>query len=311
VQAAENTVLVVDRSADVKYTLSGVGAHEWLDAHLPSPQRPARHAASLVALPGSYGQIEALTRALYWSEDALLLLAGPEQNTRVWEWLRRSGLPMRLRVNEVTGAHAVLELSGPRRSALLTALGCQAKGDSVCWIGSVPLAIRQDELNATTLLISAADAAAHIWRVLLEVGKAFGFRVGGHFAHEVMRIRGGVPEFGCEATPARLIRELMPQWKNAALDVEPPRTHRKRIMAAFSSPIPSVGFGGREAILCSRRTVGELTSRVRLPGWPATLALGLLDPEQWTGEPVETVACGKSWPLVPRATRWSTYFQLS
>ncbi len=306
VQAAEDTVLVVDRSADAKYILTGASAEHWLATHFPQVPSPGRHAASMLPLPGSYGQIEALTRALRWPDDAVMLLASPDQETRVCEWLRRAALPAGIRVNDVTTTHAVLELSGLRRVAVLTALGCKANGASTCWIGAVPVTVREDEVNARTVLIAAADGALQVWQCLIAVGKAFGLRVGGHFAQQVIRIARGVPGFGREATAARLVRELMPNLPAAPAAADPPRTHRKRVLAAFSSPIPLLGFGSQEVILHDGRAVGELTSRVRLAGWPATLALGLLDPDSWSGEAVETVAGGRRWPLIPRATAWST-----
>ena len=82
-----------------------------------------------------------------------------------------------------------------------------------------------------------------------------------------------------------------------------PRTHRARIIAAFSCPLTSIGFGAHDVILEAGRTVGELTSRVRLPGWPATLALGLLDRERWNGGALSAVADGSVWPLEQRRVR--------
>ncbi len=305
VQAAQDAVLVVDRSADAKRIIVGAEAEEWLTRHIRSTPALGNHTVSFLPLPGSHGQIEALTRALRWSDDSIMLLAGPEQETRISEWLRRAPVPHDFQINDVTTTHAVLELSGLRRAALLSALGCKVTGSSARWIGAVPVTIREDEMNGTTVLIAAADGAPHLWQCLLAVGKSFGLRVGGHFAQEAVRIIRGVPEFGREATPARLIRELMPAPGDSAAGSEGAGIHRRRVLAAFSSPIPLLGFGSREVVLHEGRTVGELTSRVRLPGWPATLVLALLDPDSCSGEAVETVAGGRRWPLIPRTTVWS------
>ncbi len=151
--------------------------------------------------------------------------------------------------------------------------------------------------------------ASHLWQQLLAVGTAFGLRVGGHWAQEVVRIQRGVPGFGREATPSRLAAELGAQMLAASASTRaaasPARTHRKRVLRAFSSPIPLVGFGSHEVVLQRGRAVGELTSRVRLAGWPEALVLALLDPDSWNGNAVETVAAGRRWPLVPRPTPWS------
>jgi hypothetical protein len=134
-------------------------------------------------------------------------------------------------------------------------------------------------------------------------------KVGGHWAQEAVRIQRGIPGFGREATPNRLVAELGGQMLAASAaaraNVSPAGTHRKRVLRAFSSPIPLVGFGAQEVVLQKGRTVGELTSRVRLAGWSSALVLALLDPESWNGNSVETVAAGRRWPLVPRPTAWS------
>ena len=196
-----------------------------------------------------------------------------------------------------------------RRVALLNALGVRPKTVASCWIGAVAVTVRDDPANDSTLLITPSEGAAVLWQNLLTVGKAFGLRVGGHWAQEAVRIQRGVPGFGREATPNRLAAELGGQMLAASTAIrakaEPTGNHRKRVMRAFSSPIPLLGFGAQEVVLQKGRTVGELTSRVRLPGWPAALVLALLDPDSWNGNAIETVAAGRRWPLVPRPTPWS------
>jgi glycine cleavage system aminomethyltransferase T len=170
VQAAEDAVLVVDRSADAKRVLAGTGLDQWSADHLPSLKELGTHSVMLAPLSGSYGQIESLTRMFRGSDGSVVLLTGPEQDSRVCEWLRRAALPAGLQVNDVTTTHAVLELHGPWRSAVLSALGCKSTGTPSCWIGAVPVTVREDEINGTTLLIAAADGAVHVWQGLLAVG---------------------------------------------------------------------------------------------------------------------------------------------
>jgi glycine cleavage system aminomethyltransferase T len=169
--------------------------------------------------------------------------------------------------------------------------------------------VRDDPANDSTLLITLSEGASLLWQNLLSVGKAFGLQVGGHWAQEAVRIQRGIPGFGREATPNRLVAELGAQMLAASVatraNARPAGTHRKRVLRAFSSPIPLLGFGAQEVVLQKGRTVGELTSRVRLAGWPGALVLALLDPESWNGNSVETVAAGRRWPLVPRLTPWS------
>jgi hypothetical protein len=128
--------------------------------------------------------------------------------------------------------------------------------------------------------------------------------VGGHFSNEALRIARGIPAFGREATPARLTRELQ-SGVNRKFSRRVPRTHLARVLVALSGPMEIPGFGSREVILLGDRPIGELTSRVRMPEWPAALALALLDPGAWRGEAVELVASGRKWPMSPRVAHWN------
>ena len=311
-RAATDAVLLVDRSADAKHLLVGAGA--WLTGALAAGELADPDAAQLVALPGAYRQVEALVRRFAWANDEYLLTATPEQETRVSEWLRRAAVPLGLSATDVTSTFAMLELAGPRRASLLAALLGPTRADTTGIatrrrIGAIEVRVREDAISDSTLLLVPCDAAPSVWQHLIAAGQLHGLRVGGHFAQEALRISRGIPAFGREATPARLMGEIgidpsttAPTGRAAGSAT--PRTHAPRVLAAFSSSMPLSGFGSREVILLRDRVVGELTSRARFPGWPATLALALLDPVDWHGEAVELVADGRRWPLVPRTTLW-------
>ena len=237
---------------------------------------------------------------LRWTPDRTLLLAGPEQDTRLLEWLRLARGIEAAGSLDATSAHLLLELYGPRRHELIAAWPAPRHS----------LPFREDAVHDSTLVFVPREDAADMWRRLVTVGREFGLRIGGHFAEEVLRIQRGIPGFGHEATPARLISELGPPGIWGRLPSRdrfpaPPRTHRPRVLAAFSSTLPLLGFGAREVVLSKNRTVGELTSRIRLPDWPLTQALALLDPVEWQAGPLEVVADGQRWPLEPRRTSWA------
>ena len=315
VQAASGAVLVVDRSADAKQLLVGPNAGTWLAKAIADPAPPADAEAVLTALPGTYGELEVLVRRLGWQQGGCLLTATPEQETRLSEWLRRYFTPAGAYAIDVTSSYAMLELTGPGRESLLPALfepesptrGGDAQG-ATRWAGAIQLRVREDRASDSTLLLIPSEGAAYVWRRLLAAGPAHGLRVGGHFAQEALRILRGIPAFGQEATPARLLRELaadrLPRTEIADLR-PPPNGHAARVLAAFSCPKAIPGFSSREIVLLRDRVIGELTSRAWLPGWPATLALTLLDPALWHGEPAEFVADGRRWPLIPRTTPWN------
>jgi 4-methylaminobutanoate oxidase (formaldehyde-forming) len=96
-QAAAESVLLVDRSADAKYLLTGSQVDEWLPGNVTTLLPAVKAAALLTPLLGQRGQIEALTRTVRWTEDSVMLLSGPEQTTRVGEWLRIAGVPPGIR----------------------------------------------------------------------------------------------------------------------------------------------------------------------------------------------------------------------
>lgn len=315
VRAATDAVLLVDRSTDAKRLLTGAGARRAAALAGPGPSKPGT--VELVALPGAYGQIEALVRRVTWATEEYLLTATPEQETRVGEWLRRTPVPGGVSASEVTSSFAMLELAGPGRVPLLAELleperpaATSPTAARIRRIDAIEVRVGEDTLSGSTLLLVPCDAAVQVWRRLVVAGRSHGLRVGGHFAQEAIRIIRGIPAFGREASPARLMREIAADPSSAApaggSDGSPtPPTHAPRILAAFSSSMSLGGFGSREVILLRERVVGELTSRARLPGWPATLALALLNPADWHGETVDLVADGRRWPLVPRTTAWN------
>jgi glycine cleavage system aminomethyltransferase T len=269
-------------------------------------------------LPGDFGQIEAHARVLLSDPNRCLVTVGPDQDMRLREWLRRAPLPASVQAFDLTAAYACLEFSGPRRTALIDALtdaaDFKATGAAVAvsrLAGSAAVETREDTVNDTTLLTIPSDCANYVWDRLYASGVTFALRVGGHFAQEAIRINRGVPAFGREMTPALLAHEFCAARQAAAgrtFKAAPP-THRRRVLAAFSSTMTSLGFGPREVILGAGRAVGELTSWVRLPGWSRTLSLGLLDPEHWQGGSVAVVTEGRHWRLDPRPTRWGAAIQ--
>src|SRR5579883_1951609 len=98
VESADRAVLIVDRSADVKVLVEG-------DPHaLDSLSRAPGNwplTTWLRPLAGSHAQIEGLAQVLPWPHG-LLLSTGPEQETRVLEWLRTVGAAAGLRGTDQT-----------------------------------------------------------------------------------------------------------------------------------------------------------------------------------------------------------------
>ena len=313
--AASCGALAVDRSADVKIALFGAAAGPWLAAKLGLSALNPDPAAMLVAFPGDQGQVEALGRVVPW-QGGWLLTAGPEQDTRLIEWVRRARVPGAVHAVDQTPGWALFELVGSAQASAVQALcagvddRCSADvgGGKSHWAGAAAVQLFTDPANASTLILVPADTAIHVWQRLLTVGEAGMVRVGGHFAMEALRIARGIPRFGQEATPAARVadmvgaRQLVPVSITA--NAANPQQRAGRMLVAFSSPAVTPCFGGREAILQNGRVVGEITSRVCLAGWPETLSLGLLPTASGSLAPLHLAADGRRWPLSVRSTVW-------
>jgi len=275
VRAASEGVLAVDRSSDVKLLCAGQVA----DAGT----------ADFGALIGSYGQVEAVVRRIAWKTGQHLLTASPDQETRLVEWHRRGAAAP---LSDLGASLAMIELHGPARHRLLVDLAAV----------DLDLRVIADGATDSSLLLIPSELADSLWQHLLDRGMQHGLCIGGHLAQEALRVRRGLPGFGAEATPARLAAEV-------GFDAGPsptPRTHCSRRLVALSSPMPYEEFGSRELVLSGDDVIGELGSRVRLPGWPETLALALIDPNRWReGMDLHTVAGGRRWSLATRGTAWS------
>ena len=306
-EAAAQGVLVVDRSTEVKILVEHAAAFECLIAkgsHLWPPNTLVQ------PLMGVFHEVEALVCQLPEGAGSMLVTSSPDQSTRVLEWFRRVAKPAGIGYSDGTCAHAIFELLGPRRREFVDRFRSVLSAGLDEWkasqVDSAALRVHEDILGGSTWLIMPGEVADRLWPHLVAVGKEFRLRVGGTFAREAIRIGRGIPAFGREASPARFVRELAPgSARSACADaVAAPRTHRDGLLAAFSSSLPLLGFGGREAVLFRGDTVGEITSRVRLPGWPGTLALGIVDPGVREADGLEFVCGGKRWPLVRRQSEW-------
>lgn len=308
-KAAAQAVLVVDRSTDVKILveqpeafecLVEKGSHLWPQSTLVRP------------LTGGVGEVEALVRRLPEATGRLLVTSSPDQSTRVLEWFRIVAKHASIAYSDVTGAYAILELLGPKRREFVDRLRsvlCAGLDDwQASRIDGAALSVHEDVLGGSTWMTMPTGAAERLWPHLVSVGKEFDLRAGGTFACEAIRIDRGIPTFGREASPARFVRELAPGAPRYTSEggAAAPRTHRNGVLVPFSSSLPLLGFGGREAVLLRGDTVGEITSRVRLSGWPAALALGIVDLGVREEDGLEFVCDGKRWPLVRRQSKWDS-----
>lgn len=310
VLAANQTGLLVDRSADVKVLLTG----ELAQGKFVEPAAGGWPTQALMRpLTGRNGRLEALVRVLPLAPEQVLLAASPDQETRVQEWLRCNCGLNDISTRDVSSEYVLLELYGPERKAWLRSLRVSAAPEgNHSRMAQTPAGtayVHEDLLGGSTLLLIPGDGAADLCRQLdMDLRKSTRC-AGGHFAEEAMRIIRGIPAFGREATQAGSVDELLslnvPAHRHTPPTQTGPKTRRRRLIA-YESPMSIQGFGTDEPIVQGSNVVGTLTSRVRLPSWHMTLALGLLDAEVTSDLESEVIVAGTRWPLLTRRTIWNT-----
>jgi 4-methylaminobutanoate oxidase (formaldehyde-forming) len=311
VVAGRGGVLVIDRSADAKIGLRG--AANSLLATLQTTQRSPLQAAAresavaickLLPLRGRAARTEAQVLLFEWDEAAVLLTAGPEQETRLQEWTRHADLGVPIQLQNQTAGWAMWEFHGPNRERLLSHLltddGLMARNrysSTRRMLGPVEVRVFMDPSQDSTLLLVATDCAGYAWDCICREGAQFGLKVGGQLAQEALRIIHGVPAFGRELTPASVVRNAF--HDEAPMPADPP----PRVLTALSTMAPMQGFGSGELLLRGDLIVGKVTSRARMPDWRESLLLANLSPDDTHG-PLEVLFEGARWPVSVRRTLW-------
>ncbi|HEY9764329.1 MAG TPA: folate-binding protein [Trichocoleus sp.] len=140
----------------------------------------------------------------YLTEDAVLLLTSPGQDSRLIEWMDRYiFFADKVTLKNLTGAIAVFSLMGPSSQALLNQLGVaneleQPGSHQLVSVGEIDVRIAVGSglaLPGYTLLVSAQQAAA-LWQKLVTVGAI----PAGEAVWNQLRVQQGRPVPGAELT---------------------------------------------------------------------------------------------------------------
>ena len=316
VAAADNGVLVVDRSADAKVAMLGAGADDWIAKYVAGREVLGKSMAHVVAFRGPGGEVQAFGRIVPWT-GGWLLTAEPEQEASLTEWLRRAKRKNDVHTTDMGPGLAMFELHGPAVADTLAALidgpgrVDDRKAGVAQWAGSVEVQTVPDPGHETTLLVLPADGAVYLWKRLIGLTASIRLRAGGFYAQQASRIALGIPRFGQEVTPFTAGAGLCGDTaagagKTARIGASGgTELQARRVFAGLASPGAIPGFGSHEVIVVDDRVVGELTSRAWLPGWRETLCLGQVGEQYLRSPSLALVAHGRRWPLRPRRTRWN------
>lgn len=305
IAAAESDAALFDRSSDAKLRLEGPKAEAVLRKLCGAVVDLAIGGVVTAPMLNARGGIEALPTIARLGPESFLLLAGPEQITRLTSWIAWHSPASGASLVDVTSGLAALEMRGPRALDRLRAL---AAGDLepqsgrllACEIGYAPahLLLREDAL----LLLVATEFAADLYE-RLAVAPA------GSLAAEALAIAAGRPRFGIEATPeisavaAGLAGALDPQGNRGFIGrgavLRQRKSRPQSEIRAFTLDLDEAGVYTNAPVLAGRRVAGHITGGAYLPSLGKAAVLALV--RRVGGEPsYRAVILGRELALTPR-----------
>ena len=310
--ATQTGVALFDRSSDVKLRLDGPRAQALL----------RRLTGALVDLPvggaiqapmlNRRGGVEVMPAVARLSESSWLLLAEPEQSTRLRAWVERHRPATGTVLVDVTSAWAAIALIGPRADALLASLCRDLPADNTM-VRHIHVAYAPGMLvpwlrPSGLYLMIPTEFAPHVYEGLVSVGDAFGLKHAGSLAAEGLAVEQGLPRFGTEIGPnipamAADIDSLLDLECNrgfigrSAVVAARAKLPRKAIRAFTLEGTGPMSFANAP-ILDAQRLVGHVSSGVYVPAMGAAILLGLIE-HQTDGQAYRLVLEGEERPLKP------------
>lgn len=279
-RAGREAAVLFDQTSFAKFVLKGPDAEaalSWIAAN-----DVARPVGSLIytQMLNDRGGIECDLTVVRMAEDEYYIVTGTGFATHDFDWIRRN-IPagMNAQLVDVTSAHAVLSLMGPRARDILQAVtradvsnaafpfgtarvigiaGCPVTALRVTYVGELGW-----ELHFPVEYAAAVYAALH------EAGAAHGLRDAGYRAIETMRLEKGYRAWGSDIGPDHTPDEAGLGWavklkknidfKGRAAVAAQRAGGVKKMLATFTAA-PEVILSGRETIYRDGVRVGWLSS---------------------------------------------------
>ena len=211
-RAAREGVVLIDQTSFGKFEVRGSGALTFLN-HLCANQidRPVGRVV-YTQMCSERGTIEADMTIARLADDRFFLVVGTAFPLRVRRWIE-GYLPADGSVifSDVTSAHAVINIAGPRSRELLTKvtgtdLGNAAFGFSTCRSFSLAhapvMAFRITYVGELGYEIYVpVEFAGHVYETLWEAGQSLGILNAGYRAVASLHLEKGYADWGSELTP--------------------------------------------------------------------------------------------------------------
>ncbi|MDE2218930.1 MAG: FAD-dependent oxidoreductase [Gammaproteobacteria bacterium] len=280
-QAARERVALFDQSSFAKFELVGRDAGRalgWICAN-----DVARPPGSLVytQMLNAQGGIECDLTVARLAADRYYLVTGTGSATHDFDWIARhipAGLDARLA--DVTSAHAVLALMGPRARTVLAALTRDALDNAafpfgqarqIQVAGAPVLALRVTYVGELGWELHVpVEFAATVYGALMGAGAAHGIANGGYRAIESLRLEKGYRAWGADIGPDHTPFEAGLGWAVKLATSQPfmgrtaleqrAGTPLQKWLCTFTVDDPAVVLLGRETIYRDGERVGWLGS---------------------------------------------------
>lgn len=279
-RACREAAVLFDQTSFAKFALKGPDAEaalQWIAAN--EVGRPVG-SLTYTQMLNDRGGIEADLTVVRRARDEFYIVTGTGFATRDFDWISRN-IPagMNAQLFDITSAHAVLSLMGPRARDILQAVtradvsnaafpfgtaqtigiaGCPVLAMRVTYVGELGW-----ELHFPVEYASAVYAALH------KAGAAHGLRNAGYRAIETLRLEKGYRAWGAEIGPDHTPDEAGLGWA-VKLKKDIPFRGREAVAAQRASGVckmmatfttsPDIILSGRETIYRDGQRVGWLSS---------------------------------------------------
>ncbi|OJY36248.1 MAG: FAD-dependent oxidoreductase [Rhodobacterales bacterium 65-51] len=279
-RACREAAVLFDQTSFAKFALKGPDAEaalQWIAAN--DVGRPVG-SLTYTQMLNDRGGIEADLTVVRRARDEFYIVTGTGFATRDFDWISRN-IPagMNAQLFDITSAHAVLSLMGPRARDILQAVtradvsnaafpfgtaqtigiaGCPVLAMRVTYVGELGW-----ELHFPVEYASAVYAALH------KAGAAHGLRNAGYRAIETLRLEKGYRAWGAEIGPDHTPDEAGLGWAVKLKKDIPFRGREavaaqrasgvRKMMATFTTA-PDIILSGRETIYRDGQRVGWLSS---------------------------------------------------
>ena len=288
-RATREAVAVFDQTSFSKYVVEGLDALDalqWVCA--ADVDVPVGHCVYTPFL-NARGTYEADLTVTRTGEHSFLLVSSSATTVRDLDWLARHAGGARVR--DVTTAHAVLGVMGPRSRELLSRLtDADLSEEAFGFATSRELALGHAVVRATRMtyvgelgweLMVPVELAAGVHDLLHRHGPDLGLRDAGYYTIESLRLEKGYRAFGRELTPdvtpveAGLVFATALAGSKDFLGREALAAHRatlaeggpRRRVVSFTVDDPAAMLWGGELVLHHGAPVGQVTSAA----WGATV----------------------------------------